>query len=183
LVTFRAHLPPRRQVLLVFAACAFPIYTWAIVAFLWKLPSWLLFLRASQILAVFGYTQLSALAESLLLLLAILLLSLLLPRRFFRDRFVAQGGMVALVTAAWAIALQLNVEAVTNSLSLRTIALWITLFLVPTATLFLLIHHRPRVAQVIEATVDRLLVLLYIYLPLTLLGVSVVVVRNIAGRF
>lgn len=181
LATFRERLPTRRELLLVFAACAFPVYTWTIVAFLQKLPSWLLFLGTWQLLGALAYTQLSAFVESVLLLLAAVGLALLLPRRLFSDKFVAQGGMVALVTGAWAIALQLNEKTVVRSFTLTTILAWIALLLVPMALLYLLIHLSTRVQRVVESVVDCPVVLLYAYLPLTVVGIIIVAVRNVLG--
>ncbi len=180
MATFRARFPTRRELLFVFAACAFPVYSWSLVAFFDKLPSWLLFLKAWDLVGVFGYGQSIALMESLLLLAAIVVLAVILPRRFFADRFVAEGSMVALCTALWAVALQINVDMV-SSLSPKVLLLWLSLYFVPIAALWVSIRRFKRVELVFSTLADRLVVLLYVYLPLTAIGIVVVVVRNVVG--
>jgi hypothetical protein len=69
---------------------------WTIIAFLWKLPAWLLLLNLGEIFTVFSYAMLANLLESLIVLLVVLAVSVLLPARLLRDDFAARGSILAL---------------------------------------------------------------------------------------
>ena len=84
---FRDRLPARQDVVLVFAVCAFPVYSWSILSFFDRLPRWLLHLDPWAVIGIFAYAQMFALLESLSLLLVLLFLSAVLPVRLFRNRF------------------------------------------------------------------------------------------------
>ncbi len=88
--------------------------------------------------------------------------------------------MVALCTALWAVALQINADVV-SSLSPRVLLLCLALYVVPIAALWVSIRRFKRVELVFSSLADRLVVLLYVYLPLTAIGIVVVVVRNVVG--
>ena len=178
MATFRDRCPPRREVAFVFAACAFPIYSWSILQYFYKLPSWLLQLDIWDLIGTFAYAQVFAFVESAIILLVLLLLKVLLPRSVFEDRFVAQSSALVFVTSVWAILIQFNLKSL-ESLSLPTLVLWIPGYLVSIGIPFVLIRRQRRLEMAINTVVERLTVLLYIYLPLSLLSAVVILVRNV----
>jgi hypothetical protein len=180
LAIFKKRLPPKRDIVLVFAACAVPVYSWSIVAFLERMPGWLLFLSLWDLMGAFAYTQAFAFLESAAVLLALILLSVILPARFLRDRFIAQGGMIVFLTVAWAVALRYaRGNASVAFWSLKTLLLWLVLYSVSVGVPCLLINRYGRLEHIIDALVERLTVLLYFYVPITLLSIVVVILRNI----
>ena len=161
----------------MFAACVFPVCTWAIFAFFEKLPSWLLFLSFRDLVGLFAYTEFFALLESTMVLLAMILLGVILPGRFFRDRFAAQGSTIVLLSAAWGVKLQREAHTI-RSWPLKTFVLWSVLYLMSIGVAYLLIHRYERLEQYAIAFAERLTILLYIYVPLSLIGLLVVILLN-----
>ena len=166
--------------ILVFASCAVPVYSWSIVAFLQKLPSWLLSLSLWELAGAFAYTEVFALLESLLLLLGVVLLCVALPPRFFRDRFVAQSSMTVFVTSAWVVVLQFNIETV-RLWTLRTLLMWLVLYLVSIGVSYILVHRYRRLEECVTVFVERLVVLLCVYAPVTILSAAIIALRNVQG--
>jgi hypothetical protein len=83
-------------------------YGWNLAHFLWKVPSWLLFLAPGEVLILSAYALTGALIESLVILAALALFSFLLPPRFFGNEFIVRavwltmigyGGIMVLLTA------------------------------------------------------------------------------------
>ena len=70
------RIPSWGKIVPVFAVIVLIVYAWTIIWFFWKLPSWLFFLNAGEILTAFAYSLATNLAESLVVLCAPLLLAL-----------------------------------------------------------------------------------------------------------
>ena len=101
--SIKDRFPNRKEALLVMSACIFPIHFWVTIVFLYNFPSLILKANIWQILGVLAYTLVFALFESLLLFGFLALLAAVLPRRFFKERFVYLGTFLALVIAGFAL--------------------------------------------------------------------------------
>ena len=178
MATFRNRFASIQDIVFVFAACVFLVYSWSIFAFLERMPSWLFHLSTWDVISVFAYTQTFALLESAIVLLVLIFLGATLPARFLRDRFVAQGSMVMLLTSGWAIAVRYNMATVL-SWTLTTFFFWAALYLVSIGVFYVLIHRYKRLEEAINSFAERLTVLLYVYIPITCLSVFIVIIRNI----
>ena len=88
-------LPRLAQVYPVYAIIVILTYGWTIYWALWKLPSWLDFLPLGEIGAIFCYLMATNFIESLLALFGVIILSLILPQKWFRDLFVSRGSVLA----------------------------------------------------------------------------------------
>jgi hypothetical protein len=172
------RLPSRDQVISQFASCVFLVYTWTIFSFLYKLPGWLMFLNLSEVLGVFSYALASALVESLLILLFLVALAVLLPKPWFGDRFVAQGTVLAVVLSFWSVVFQF-IYASTPRWDTSKMLLWFLLLLLSTPIAGFLVHRLERFGGLVNAFADRLTLFLYVYVPMGLLGLAIVAVRNL----
>ena len=179
MATSNRRLPSREEAVLLFAACVFPVYSWAILRYLRMVPSWNNYLGLWDIASVLAYLFVFALAESLFVFAILALLRVLLPIPIVAEKFVSKASIFVLVNALWAI--------VFDYLTLSgTIVLWqapkyilcATLYLASIGASWALVHRLGLFAEKVEAFVDRSTVLLYIYVPLSVLGVVVVVMRN-----
>ncbi len=170
----------------MFAACVAPVYTWSILAFLEQVPGWLFYLNIWDVISIFAYTQAFAFLESAIVLLILILLGVILPARFLRDRFIAQGSIIVFLTVAWAVAIHY-----TGFFPFSKYAPWyskrfifgVVLYLVSIGISYVLISHHQRLEQAINSFIERLTVLLYIYVPITGLSAIVIALRNIKGMF
>jgi len=176
-----SKLPKTDAVLTVFAVITAMTYGWTFVAFLWKLPSWLHYLNLGEILAIYSYSLLTDFSESILLLALILFLCLILPARLMRDVFILRGTVLALGILGgmmFLLGFYINSEAGT----IGTLPAWpVILGCATLLTLALDVYARKslRVASALTGLAERLTVFLFINLPLSLLALIVVVVRNL----
>jgi hypothetical protein len=175
------RLPDRQSILQVYAVIAVMFSAWTIPAFLWKLSAWLLILNLGEILTVFSYSMVANLLESLIVLLSLLVICGLLPASLLRDDFVVRG---TLLTAGFIGSLMAFVKFHMEF----GIDTGIQLYLAPVAVLLLtviLLVLSPRLRflhSAIHWLSDRLIVFLYILVPLFVIVLAYVTLRNIAGR-
>lgn len=171
-----------QDIVLVFAACAVPVHSWSTFTFFNQMPGWLVYLNAWDLIGTFAYTQIFALLESVTILLVVILLGVILPARFLRDRFAAQGSTVVLLTFGWAI-----VAHSTQIVPFARSAPWLSkkllfmvgLYLASIGVPYVLIYRYRRLEEFIYSFLERLTVLLYMYVPIACLGTVVVILRNI----
>lgn len=178
MATFKQRLVSRKEILLVLAAGAFPIYSWAIVLFFERLTGWLYYLNIWEILSIFAYTQLFAFVESLAVVTGIVLLALVLPSRLFRETFVPTGTAIVLLTALWAMVAQFN-DSTLRELPMRMLAVWFMLYLATIVVAWFLLYRSPRLRRAVQTLAERMSVLLYLYIPLSALSLLVILWRNL----
>jgi hypothetical protein len=176
---FRNRFASIQDIVLVFAACVVPLYSWSILVFFKKMSYWLLFLDAWDLVGIFAYAQAFAFLECAIVLLALVFLGAILPARFLRDRFVAQSSALVFLTSGWLIAQQLGRAQFFLFTPPRTMLLWLSLYLVSVGVSCVLIYRSKRLEKSINSFSERLTVLLYVYVPITFLSVIIVVLRNV----
>lgn len=178
--TFKKRLPSKRDAFLLFAACVFPVHVWSILNVLREVPAWVLRLSVWELAGVIAYTQVLALVESLTVSLALLVLSVVLPAGLFRNRLVAQGSMLVLVTSCWAIVAHYN-DDVIRLWGARDFLLWLVFYVVSITIFYILIYRSAKIERAIRSVVERLAVLSGLYVALDLLCILIVVLRNLQG--
>lgn len=179
MATFRSRLPSQRDVIRVSAVCVFLVFSWSILWFLQNVSGWLPYLSVWNTLSIFAYTQAFALLESLLVLMLLVGVAAVLPTPAFRSRFTAQAGAVVFSLTFWVALFQLVFDAVLRGWTLAEFVLWFGLALVSVALACVLAYRVRRIEMVIIALAERLTVFLYCYVPLGLVGLIVVIGRNL----
>jgi hypothetical protein len=142
------------------------------------MPGWLQFLDLWDVASIFAYTQAFALLESALVLLLLIGLCVVLPARFFKNKFAAQGCMAVSMMALWTAVFQ-SVSAEIRAWSIGEFLLWSALSLTAIGVPCVLVYRSRRIERAIRALAERLTVLLYVYVPLGLLSLIVVIARNV----
>jgi hypothetical protein len=175
------RLPKLEAILQVYAVIAVLLAGWTIAAFLWKLSAWLLLLNPGEIVAIFSYAMAANLVESLSILLVLLIFSVLLPSHILRDAFAVRGSLLASVLI---LALMVYVGLHMWSGEERAIppALGpVTVLLL--AMLLLGAARQPRVRCAVQTAVlwatDRLIVFLFVLVPIFVLSAGYVLLRNL----
>lgn len=171
------RLPGRREITLIFTLCFVIIYSWSTLMFFNYLPSWLLFLDGWTIAGIFAYSQVFALFESLVVLAALILVALVMPRGLFREWFVPQGTAAVLLATAGAIALHLAKEV--PLWPSKRLLFGLALYLLAVAVASWAIRRYGQFREMIENMAERLTVLLYVYLPFVALSAAIILIRNI----
>jgi hypothetical protein len=175
------RLPNRQAILQVYAVIAVMFSAWTITAFLWKLSAWLLILNIGEIFTVFSYSMVANLLESLTVLLLLLIVCALLPASLLRDDFVVRGTMVAtgLVGSLMAfvkLQMQFGMESGMKLLIGPLVVLLLTAILLAVPPKF---HLARFLHSAIQWISDRMLVFLYILVPLFAIVLAYVIFRNI----
>ena len=181
-VDLRTRFPARQDILPVFAVIAVVVYSWTLYRLAYFIPGWLKAMTLGESLAVAAYGFVFDLFESLLILLALLCLAFILPARLFREKFTSQSVIIVLVMAVAAITLQDNIAIFYDSQpdQFRYALLGALLFFVVLWLLsFILAHRIGAFDRWLRSLADRAIVFLYLYVPLSIIGLLVVFVRNL----
>ncbi len=166
------RLPKITQITPVYAMIVLIVYSWTTLQFFWKLPSWLHFLSLTDILSVFAYAMATNLLESLFVLLIPLALAVVLPPKWFSDKFVVYGSSLALLLLGYAMYFSLKLKGVEGVL--------ITIPAIAVIGLLMFGIEKIGIARkAIEILSDRAIVFLYLSIPISLISLCVVIVRNL----
>ena len=173
------RLPGFPAIVQVYAVIAVMFAGWTITAFAWKLSAWLLLLNAGEIFAIFSYAMAVNFLESLTILLILLAAGALLPAPLLRDDFVARGTIlsVGLIGAMMAFVAAHMRSGMFSSLQLLIPPL---VPLVLTGFLLVRLSGLPFLRSAAVWVSDRVVIFLFILLPLFVILSGVVIVRNIA---
>lgn len=173
----REKVPALGEIAGVFAAASFIVYSWTMYESFWKVPSWLFFLEWGEIVSLYSYAFLVNFLESVALLGFALTFSVILPRSWWKDAFVARGAALTVVVVASAQLHLSRYPAFDRDAFLEGQLVWWfhTLWI---AALLVWAAGRIRwVRNLLESIADRLTVFLYVFLPLTAVGAVIVAVR------
>jgi hypothetical protein len=166
-------LPRRGEVIAVLGVVVFAVHSWSILGFLNKLSAFILYFRVPEIAEVFAFMMASALLESLLITAVLVLLTLLLPASWLREDFAYKSFVILIVLTGASIYLQRMLRS--NWPSPQIV---ITSWAAPLAGLVLFLvlgHFLPRFKRILLDIQDRLTIMLYVYVPLGILSLFVVI--------
>jgi hypothetical protein len=179
---FKRRGVSREDILLVFAACIFPVFIWSFYNLLNEIPSFVLRLNLGDLFGTSAYVLAFALLESLLFFLALFivmsLLAFILPRKLWGDHFMAIGSMLAILISAVAMYFQLNYDRVIK-LSLKRTLFELGLVGLTFVIYYVLILSFPRFESAIRSIVRGVSVLSIFYAFLGCLSVLIIIFRNI----
>lgn len=175
------RLPTRPDIIQTFLVCVFVVHAWAFISFLSKFPAYILRFEPWEILGILAYSQTFALLESALTLGMLLLLSILLPGNFLKEKFVPQASILVISTAAWSA---MYAWYTWHYLEL-SFSKWgfqagfVISYFLTISVLSYLIRRLPRLEASLYAFADRLTVLSTFYLVIGVLSLFVVTLRNL----
>jgi hypothetical protein len=175
------RLPHINEMISVFAVISTMTYGWTLLAFLWKLPSWLKYLTFGEILSVYSYSLLTNFAESIFCLAIILILCAILPPYFLRDVFTLRGTIFSL-SLLGTMMFVLSFYSDDNPALMGGLPVWLVILVLSSLLMVLLDFLSRKVRKVASALLwlaDRLIIFLYINLPLSLVALVVVAIRNL----
>ncbi|HEX9333404.1 MAG TPA: hypothetical protein VF896_16045 [Anaerolineales bacterium] len=172
---FRKKFPPLREILGLYATIVCLVYSWTSIAFFWKVPSWLYFLTLGEIAVVLSYLLVSSLLEATIILFIFLLASLTLPSRWLSDKFLVRGSVIIYSLTFWVALFDLSslIELPSSS----TVISFMIGMPLTCALAIMLVDRISLVHQAITSLGDRLTIFLYVCLPLSLIGIFVIILR------
>jgi hypothetical protein len=163
---------------LSFGAIAFPIHVWAIVNTLVIIPAWLLRLSLWELAGAIGYPLVFALLETCVLWIGFVFLAYLLPGKWLANKFVALSSLLVWLMAIWAALLQFIFGRILLW-GLVTVIFGSLLIVFSLGLGYWLVQRFARLESGIKRVTQRLSVLTFVYLLFDLLGLVVVVLRNL----
>ncbi len=176
-MTIKNKLPILSQVYPVYAIIVIPVYGWTIYWALWKLPSWLDFLPLGQIGAIFCYLMATNFIESLLALLGVVIVSLILPQKWFRDVFVSRGSVLAATILVSIMVFEYHFDKPSDYF--YKFPLYLPLILLIAGVLAFLAGRIRIIRKAVEVFAENAVIFIFISLPVSLLSLIVIIVRNL----
>jgi hypothetical protein len=177
---FRKRLPEKNEVFTVLGIVVFVVYSWSIWGFLREVPSFLLFFKLGQILAIFLYMMGFALLECLLVMIGLGLMSLVMPVRWFKDGFVYKSFITVVLGAVVILSFGNTLMSLNNDFPpLELILKSVSIAIAACALLLTLFHYVKPLQKAVLFIADRIGVMAYFYIPLGVLGMIVVLIRNL----
>lgn len=131
-----------------------------------------MYFRIAEIAEVFAFMMAFALLESLLITAALLLFSWILPAAWLREGFAYKSFVFLIVATGASIYLQRVLRSNWPSNQILTMA-WAAP-LMGMAAILALAHFWPRFKRILLDIQDRLSIMLYVYIPLGILSLVVV---------
>lgn len=147
-----------------------------------QLPSWLGYLSIGNVLSLAAYVLMFALVESLVILGVLLLFGVILPAGWLRKDFAVQGSTLTGIAAFGAYLVQRKVgllyklspeQLLVNALLILT---GLILILVISAFIY---QRLPLLRKWVHSLAERMTVFTYLYLPLGILSLAAVLLRNL----
>lgn len=176
----RSRLPTGTEVLSVFGLVVFAVHSWSVGGFLYHLPYFVLKKPFSDIAGLLSYYLVFALFESVLLTAVLLALSALLPGRWLREGFAYKATLLTAAAAGMSIALQESPAYETFTFELPndpTLILRLGAILGLFLALYILAFRAQLVRKWTMFVVERISIMLFVYLPLDILGLVVTAAR------
>ena len=172
------RLPAFSQVFAVFGVISLIVYCWTLIWFFWKLPSWEYFMNLEELSTLFAYIMATNLLESLAVLLVVLFLCILLPAKWFKDVFLSSGASLVILSLGYLMYLSSHIASNDDSYPTNMVRL------IPAVGLLILLltFLATRVSilrRLLEGFVDRAVIFSYVFLPIGLVSLLVVIGRNL----
>ena len=182
----KKRLPARTDVLRVFNIVIFVVFSWSIRGFLFEIPAFLLYLGLGDITSILFYMLAFALLESILVTGGLVLVSMLLPPKWFKSGFAYKGFLLILAATIGLILFQgyykigFFQNLMRNDYSdFIPILAGLMIGILVLSSLYWLFHIKPRYQHYLSVIIEQFGVFSYIYLPLGVIGIMVVMIRNI----
>ncbi len=171
---FKRRLPARGDLTLAFSMAAFLVFSWSLRGLFFKFQAYLLSYSIWDLLVIVAYMLAFALVETLLAMTLMTALALILPAAFLKEGFSYKASFFFLAFGLVSVHLQL---VMTNQPTTRFLLLELGWGLALWLALAMLTHYVGAVRKVVLDALDRLVIFSYIYIPLGMISLVVIVLR------
>lgn len=171
------RIPKGEEIASVYAVGVTILYTFTLVAAFHDFSrNWVLYLGVADIAGLFAYMLTGAFIESLLIIAPLLLIGFVLPQKIVRSRFVFYG-VVVIVTFLGSLMFRDGTVGISDVL--KNAQMVFTAFGVSALVLVGLGEYFAAFRKVVEGIADNCIIFLYIYMPLSVIAIIIVIFRNI----
>jgi hypothetical protein len=170
----KRRLPAGNDIFLALSMAVFLVFSWSLRSMFFTFPSFRLAHTTGDILTIVVYMMAFALVDALGVVFFLVLLAVLLPGGVLKAGFSYKASFFFIASTIVLIRIQYDLTDQTplSYLALQ-FGLLILLWLVPV----LLTHYIQAVRKVVLDVLDRLTIFTYIYLPIGMVSLLVVIVR------
>lgn len=173
------RFPTLKDIVSVYAVIAFMIQAWTINVFFEHLSSWTNFLNVNEILSIFSYRIAESFLECLIVLGILLLISLFLPLRLFRNIFMVRGSAFAICLLGSIMLFWKRFKNDPGVLMADHIQIWTVGTIFAASLISYAAAKFQPLSDFFAWISESMTVFLYILIPLSLISVITVLVRNI----
>jgi len=182
LLWVKQRFPARNELMSLFSLVVFIVHSWSLTEFLFNLPSFLLKFRIGDVIAILSYHLTFALLESVIMCTLLLGVSSILPSKWLTNGFVYKSSVVILIVSIGAIITQKSFNdgvLIIDPSMPYLYFLYIGAFLLLLGGLLALVQRYSILQRMIIKLVDQTSIMLFLYLPLDVIGIVVVATRLI----
>ena len=161
----------------VLAIAVFVCFTWTFIGFFNKLSSFILYFTPGEIANILAFMMAFALLESLAATGLLILLSAILPSSWLKEGFAFKGFLILLVATLTAILFQ---KALRDYFpSPQMLLTYTVLPLLVIVLLIWIVKSQPKIQNILLNVQDRILIMLLIYISIGVIGLMVVMARDL----
>jgi hypothetical protein len=180
LAIFRQRLLSGNEYFQLFLICLLPVNIWGIIILMRRLPTLVLLMSTANLLGLSAYVLAFALLESVIIFGFIFITSLSIPKRFLGSKFVPIGATVILVASIAAALVHLydawDIEALEFDL---WAAMWILIGIALMVLSGYWVNRSNKLEDITRSAVERLSILAMVYLCADIVGLFVILFRNL----
>lgn len=170
-------LPRLQQLIPVYALICVPVFYWSLLHFFWRVPSWVNYETPGEILVMLAYTLTVNLLESFFVLSVPVILSVLLPAKWFHDRFMPRALLLVTLGLGYMIFLDKQIQPYIPFP--YELVKWTPIVFVFILALVFILDRFHFLGNLLAKLADSLTIFLYILIPVSLLSLVVVLIRNL----
>ncbi|MFC1997192.1 hypothetical protein ACFLXI_06245 [Chloroflexota bacterium] len=179
MLTFiKERLPYKKDAITVLLVCAFPIFVWSIIYTFFEIPAWLIRSTTWDLIGMIAYTQAIALFESLTLWLFLIIICIVLPPKYFRDRFIASSAIFVFTTTIWFILIHFN-DSKIRLWGGKEFLLWFCIYGISIIIMYFLVFRLNKLESFIIWVCEHLSILSTLYLFIGVFSFIIVIIRNL----
>jgi hypothetical protein len=175
-LTILNKIPRWEKIVPVYAVIVMMIYTWSLFQYFWRLQSWLNFSTLGQVSVIYAYTAVVNFIESALIMLMLVVLSVILPSKWFYDQFVVRGSSLVLFGLGALMIFVQNIFEDVNTPSVVLPKLLVAAIII--IALVILVDRISLLKKIMDELANRMTTFLYIWMPITALSLITVLARN-----
>jgi hypothetical protein len=186
LLFFKRRVPGRSDILSVFNVVVFVVFSWSVRGFLFELTSFLLYLHVLEIASILFYMMAFALLESFFIMGVLLLFSVALPSTWLKVGFGYKSFLIMLISTIGLILFQGYYKygffetLIKNDYStLRPLFFGGMIAVFVMVGLLRVFKYPSKLKGYLMGFIEQFGIFAYIYLPLGLIGLLILLVRNI----
>jgi hypothetical protein len=176
-VNFKKRFPSVDQLMPVYAVIVTVVYAWSLLKFFWRLPSFLYSSTAGEIVVTYAYLNVVNFLESVVILLIPVALSFVLPDKWFYDRFTSKSVLLVSLLLGYLVYLARHI--IVEQPFPYTLMKWSPFFGLLILVLVFLLDRIILLSKIAESLANRLVVFLYVFIPVSLISLLVVLFRNV----